>query len=66
MKKFELCKIDEDSIINKLSSYQPKQFEKVDSLTSKQYEEKMKKMLEKKKKKTFSCDTEKEEFIVLH
>ena len=66
MEQFELCKIDEDSIINKLSSYQPKQFEKVDSLTSKQYEEKMKKMLEKKTKKTFSCDSEKEEFIVLH
>lgn len=66
MDELEPYKIEEDSIINKISNHAPIKFEKVSSLTSKQYEEKMKKLFEKKTKKTFSCAEEKEEFIVLH
>lgn len=66
MEEFELCKIDKNSIINKISNQKSIEFEKVESLTSKEYEEKMKKILDKKTKKTLLCSEQKEDFIVLH
>ena len=56
MEEFKLEQIEENSIINKVSNRKPLEFEKVDSLTSKEYEEKMRKRIEEKNKKTLSCD----------